>query len=105
MALEFAGITKRQIEFYQILGHVKVFLWNFRWIDFLRFIFEFRYGEWNVFKRTVLNLHHSSLKCQRPNDYQVLLSSEKTFQSIIGLIQSTEDWKKHQNEDQKRIKK
>jgi len=103
-SLELANISKRQIEFYQILGYIKVFLLNFRWLDFFSFILEFRLGAWNVFKRTVLNLHHSSLKCQRPNDYEVLLSSGETFQSI-SLIQSTEDWKKYQNEDQKRIKK
>lgn len=103
-ALEFANISKRQIEFYQILGYIKVFLLNFRWLDFFSFILEFRLGAWNVFKRTVLNIQESSLMSQKPNDYDEVLNRGESFLPI-HFIQSTDDWRVYQREDQSRINK
>lgn len=44
-AMEFANLSRRQIEWIQIMAYAKVYLYNYRFIDFLRFVWEYRKGE------------------------------------------------------------
>jgi len=52
-ALEFDGLTRRQLEQLQLLGYLSVFIRNFRFLDLARFVWRFR-REGFVFLRKVL---------------------------------------------------
>ncbi len=52
-ALEFEGLTRRQLEQLQLLGYLSVFVRNLRFIDLTRFLWRFR-REGFVFLRKVL---------------------------------------------------
>lgn len=101
-ALEFADISRRQIEFYQMWGYVKVFLWNFRFIDFLSFLLKFRMGAWSVFKKVILNISDTAIKNQKPVDYDEVTGKGQQFQ-INQFIKSREEWKKYQKDDVARM--
>jgi radical SAM superfamily enzyme YgiQ (UPF0313 family) len=41
-ALEIDGFSRSKLEFYQLAGYVSVYLLNFRFIDFAKFVWDFR---------------------------------------------------------------
>lgn len=103
-AMEFANLTRRQIEFYQVWGYLKVFLWNFRFKDFLSFLWEYRMGAWGVFKKTFLRIEDAPNHSQKPTDYEKVLSEGSGFDTQT-FIDSAEDWKKYQKQEQARANK
>ena len=50
-ALEFANLTRKQIEIMQIKAYASVFLKNHRYIDFLKFLWHYRIGAFSVLKK------------------------------------------------------
>jgi len=52
-ALAFENLSRRQLETLQMLGYVKVFVYNRRWRDFLRFCWRFRSEGWAVVRKIV----------------------------------------------------
>jgi radical SAM superfamily enzyme YgiQ (UPF0313 family) len=50
-ALEFEGISRRELKKIQFLGYVKVFLKNGRFRDFLGFCWKYRRPGWNLLKK------------------------------------------------------
>ncbi len=41
-ALEFAHLSHRQIKLLQLYGYIRVLLWNFRFLDFVKFLWNYR---------------------------------------------------------------
>ncbi len=101
-SLEFANISRREIEFYQTWGYIKVFLWNFRFLDFLKFLFEFRFGAWNLLKKIIFNSNNISLKKNTPIDYDLIINKGKKFQ-LSDFVNSKTNWEKYQKDDIARI--
>ena len=52
-ALEFANLTRRQIEIMQIKAYSSVFLKNHRYVDFVKFLWHYRVGAFSVLKKIV----------------------------------------------------
>ncbi len=50
-ALSFEHLSRRQLEVLQMLAYVKVFLWNRRWREFARFLWDYRYEGWAVVRK------------------------------------------------------
>lgn len=103
-AMEFANLTRRQIEFYQVWGYLKVFLWNFRFKDLLSFLWEYRMGVLGVFKKTFLRIKESHSHSQKPSDYELVLSKGSGFDTQT-FIDSADDWKNYQRNEQARANK
>lgn len=49
--LSLVNVSRRELEWLQIWGYLKVFLWNRRFLDFLRFAWEYRTVGWSVVKK------------------------------------------------------
>jgi radical SAM superfamily enzyme YgiQ (UPF0313 family) len=50
-ALELEGISRSQLERIQIFGYIKVFLYNYRILDFLKFCFQYRKEGFQALKK------------------------------------------------------
>jgi anaerobic magnesium-protoporphyrin IX monomethyl ester cyclase len=58
-AVQFKNIQREELERIALLGYLKVFLWNFRFIELTKFVWRFRYSAWGAGKqwlRRVLGL-------------------------------------------------
>jgi radical SAM superfamily enzyme YgiQ (UPF0313 family) len=89
-ALEFANLTRSQIEWIQIFAYVKVFLYNFRFLDFLKFAWEYREGAWSVLKKAVSRKSMRSTLV-KPDDYDEKLQGGRPA-TVDDIIQARRNW-------------
>ena len=57
-AMEFAGLTRSQIEWLQIQAYVKVFVLNWRFVDLAKFVWHYRCGAWSMFIKAAFGGSH-----------------------------------------------
>mgnify|MGYP001546022068 CR=1 FL=1 len=91
------------LEFYQILGYVIVFAGNFRFADFIRFVFGYRIGAINLLKKFLSGKRKTSILIDFPKDYQEVLNSQ-THLSMEDMALSSRNWKAVQSAEKKYAK-
>ncbi len=103
-AMEFANLSRRQIEWFQVRAYLKVYLFNYRYWDLLLFLWEYRKAALEVIKKILLKRNsiteHLNLK---PHDYEEVIYSNYKPQKE-SLIEARENWNAYQIEEAKRIK-
>lgn len=57
-AMEFADLSRSQIEWLQIRAYVSVFLYNRRLVDFAKFVWHYRFGAWSMLKKALFQGSH-----------------------------------------------
>jgi len=102
-AMEFANLSRRQIEWYQIYAYLYVFIRNFRMVDLAKFIWEYRKGVFSVVKKVIGRKKVSDL-LQKPADYDAVLQSNYRL-SNAELADARDNWKGTQTRELKRAKK
>ncbi|MCB9256438.1 MAG: radical SAM protein [Chitinophagales bacterium] len=103
-ALEFADLSKRQIEWLQIKAYTSVFLKNRRWFDFLKLVWNYRTGAFELLKKFLLGRKELQAKSNKPKDYDLLF--KKSFQvDKFDFINSRETWLEKQKEEIQRTRK
>lgn len=100
-AMEFAGMSRRQIEWFQVKAYLKVYLYNRRFVDLLRFLFEYRKAAWEVFKKIVLRRRSLAGHFSKPADYDRLIYPAHKIDFEV-FIRSRDDWKEVQKHEMKR---
>ncbi|MFN8321346.1 MAG: radical SAM protein [Chitinophagales bacterium] len=103
-AMEFANLTRRQIEWIQIKAYVKVYLYNNRFLDFAKFVWQYRIGAWEVLKKVILR--RSSLQDhldRKPSDYEQMIAGTYSV-AINTLIEARDNWNTYQHQESKRLK-
>jgi anaerobic magnesium-protoporphyrin IX monomethyl ester cyclase len=101
-ALEFTGISKRMLEFYQILGYTLIFLCNFRFLDFIRFFWNYRAAGIALVKKVLFNKTAPEKKL-KPDDYEEIINANTTFNADT-MIEARRYWKGVQSAEIKRTK-
>ena len=100
-ALEFANLSRQQIEIMQIKAYTKVFLLNRRYKDFLKFVWHYRVGAWSVVKKI--------LGFKPKNKYGVIGDSTKRIEldddGREKIISATTSWQKWQTTELGRARK
>lgn len=102
-AMEFCNLTRSQIEWIQIFAYVRVFLCNWRFLDFARFVWEFRYGAWKVLKKAVFRTSSVQGSMARPSDYDEKLQSGASA-TVHDIVASRHNWEQVQKQELKRTK-
>ncbi len=103
-ALEFADLTKRQIEWLQIKAYTSVFLKNGRFLDFFKLLLEYRKGAFELLKNFVLGRKNLQSDSNKPNDYDDAFNT--TFKlEAKDFIASREKWVEKQKEEIQRARK
>ena len=103
-ALEFANLSRRQIEWFQIKAYLMVYLKNYRFKDLFQFIWEYRVGAWEVFKKVVFNKSSLDEIIEKPRDYEEIIAYDKKITPEV-LISARDNWKEYQQKSLKRFKK
>jgi len=99
-ALEFANLSRSQIERIQMWAYAKVFLYNYRFLDFLKFLWHYRVGALSMIKNT--------LGIKSKNKYAEI-EKEKTKKitkkELEEIVMSTVVWQKTQISELARAKR
>jgi len=92
-ALEFANLTRSQIEKLQVMAYVKVYLYNHRYLDFIKFLWHYKTGAWSVFTR-MLGIRKKKSKyfeVKQKDDH-----NEFDEEGIKEIASATKDWQRLQ---------
>jgi radical SAM superfamily enzyme YgiQ (UPF0313 family) len=101
-ALEFAGLTRRQIEWLQIKAYLKVYLWNFRFVDLLAFIWGYRKAAWEVMVKISLNRKSIVKHIPKPEFYdEYFRSAGQTFNKA-NFEKARDNWNEFQKNELRR---
>lgn len=103
-AMEFAHLSRKQIEWLQIKAYLSVYIKNGRMKDLLLFLWEYRKGAWEVLKKMILGQSNLSAILKKPKDYDIILDNKFEMSSAV-LIKSRSEWKEYQKEEMKILKK
>ncbi len=101
-ALEFASLSRQQIERLQAWAYVKVFLWNGRYVDFVRFCWRYRHEGFALAKKIVFR-RADKLAERRPAGAEDIAASVGPDRGEI--IAATKEWQNWQRTDLARLKK
>lgn len=102
-ALEFAGLSRTQIEILQMWAYLKVFLWNFRFWDLIKFCWRFR-TEGVTLLRKILSGRSDKLKVADPLKKEIEIEKKRSPKKQ-DLIEATLLWQNWQKIEMARIKK
>lgn len=98
-ALEFAGMTRSQVEFFQIYAYVKVYLANRRYWDLAKFCWTYgRAGIAVVLKNLKFAFYNLMGKSQKT-------TRECKPSQVIAIGEAMDDWEQWQRAELKRVKK
>jgi len=103
-AMEFANLSRRQIEWFQVKAYLKVYLFNHRYKDLFYFLWEYRKAAFQVLKKILLRRNsladHLDLK---PIDYETTIYNTYHTEKE-ALIESRLNWSNYQTQDAKQVK-
>ncbi len=102
-AMEFAGLTRAQIEWFQVKAYLKVYLFNHRYRDLVAFLVEYRRAAWEVLKKMISGRGAIFDSSQKPVDYDLVLSTGQA-PAISSMISARTDWNATQQNEMKRAK-
>lgn len=100
-AMEFAGMSRQQIEWFQVRAYLKVYLYNRRYIDLVKFLFEYRKAAWEVLKKIVLRRKTLTQSINKPADYDELIYPVVKI-DFNSFITARDNWKEVQKNEMKR---
>jgi anaerobic magnesium-protoporphyrin IX monomethyl ester cyclase len=100
-ALEFASLSRKQIEIMQVKAYTDVFLKNHRYLDFLKFLWHYRVGAFTVFKK-MLGLKPKN-EYEKNSKNQIKLD-EKSKKLIVNATQSWQKWQVQELGRAKKVK-
>jgi radical SAM superfamily enzyme YgiQ (UPF0313 family) len=103
-AMTFSNLTRAQIEWLQIMAYTKVFLYNHRYLDFAKFLWEYRVGAIEVMKKLLSGRKDNASALNKPKDYDLLLSSDFKISSL-DIIEARKEWNETQKRELQNFKK
>ncbi len=103
-SLEFTNISRRALEWYQIIGYVSVFIANFRLLDFLKFFLKYSSGAIKLFTKAFTGKKSIREMMNMPADYEEVINSPSEI-SLEDMISARESWKHVQSTEIKRARK
>jgi hypothetical protein len=56
-ALELKNLNRKQLEKLQMIGYLKILVWNFRFLDLIKFIWQNRHAGLAFFKKLLFFKH------------------------------------------------
>jgi hypothetical protein len=103
-ALNFANLSRTQIEWLQVKAYLKVFLFNHRYRDFFIFLWQYKTAAYQLLKKMIskensLNKYFKN----KPADYDELFQLGEALNSELFQT-SRKDWAEYQLNDARMIK-
>jgi anaerobic magnesium-protoporphyrin IX monomethyl ester cyclase len=101
-ALEFANLPRHRIERLQIWAYIKVFLWNRRYMDLLKFCWQYRQEGFVVAKKILFRRSDKLAQPAQAGSAETEVSVGPDREEIIAR---TREWQEWQKTDLARMKK
>ncbi|NQX88403.1 MAG: B12-binding domain-containing radical SAM protein [Halioglobus sp.] len=98
-ALEFAGLSRSQVEFFQMYAYLKVFIKNHRYKDLAKFCWTYGRGGFSIIAKN-LKFALQTLLRKKPKE-----SRQCEPAQIIAIGESMDYWEQWQRSELKRVKK
>ena len=98
-ALEFAGLTRSQVEFFQIYAYLKVYLYNRRYKDLVKFCWTYGRGGMAIVLKN-LKFAFNTVLGRTEKNQRVCEPAQ-----VIAIGEAMDDWEQWQIAEQKRVKK
>lgn len=73
--LTYTSLTKRQLNWLMLEAYVKIYLYNFRFVDFVKFFWNYRKGAWQLLKKVIIQEDVLSERMKKPSDYDEVIDS------------------------------
>ena len=102
-AVNLTAFTRKQLDFILMKAYLKVFLYNFRILDFIKFAWDYRQAAMNLLKKIIFNKENTSLMMQKPDGYDALFAKNQKA-TPQDFIYSKESFDIIQKKDIKRIR-
>jgi radical SAM superfamily enzyme YgiQ (UPF0313 family) len=102
-AMAFAGLTRRQIEWFQVKAYLKVYIYNRRYRDLVAFLWEYRKAGMEVMKKILFRRDKLTGKQQRPEGYDAFFA-RSVAPDMQTMIASRNVWNQTQQREMKRAK-
>jgi anaerobic magnesium-protoporphyrin IX monomethyl ester cyclase len=103
-SMELTTMSRSTMEWYQITGYVLVFILNLRFLDLLRFFWNYRQGAIRLFKKALLRESSTSAIADRPGDYVEVIASGGRLQ-MSEMSDARDYWRGIQSGEMRRAKK
>ena len=102
-AMEFANLSRRQIEWLQIKAYAKVYLYNWRFADFIKFVWQYRKGAAEVLKKIIFRNSLAEQMDRKPADYEQMIYGNYTV-NMNSFVDARDKWNVYQHNESKRLK-
>jgi tRNA A37 methylthiotransferase MiaB len=102
--LEFAGLTRSQIAWWQLWGYVRVFLFNWRFVELAKFIWTYRGAGMTLVKRGLFGQQRHAGSRLVPPDYHERLASDART-TAEDIIRGRISWEEYQKLEMQRTRK
>jgi len=102
-ALEFAGMDRTKIEWIQVKAYAKVYLYNLRFVDFIKFVYEYRTAAWSVLRKIIRKQKSMLSHASKPEDYDSFFNLSKTRFLISSFTTARDEWDDYQRKELKRV--
>ncbi|MCF8257363.1 MAG: B12-binding domain-containing radical SAM protein [Flavobacteriales bacterium] len=102
-AMAFAGLSRAQIEWFQVMAYLKVYIYNHRFRDLAAFLWEYRKAGMEVMKKIVFRRNTLTGAQQRPVGYDAFFAGSAAPDMKV-MEASRTNWNRTQQRELKRAK-
>lgn len=102
-AMAFAGLSRREIEWFQVKAYLKVYIYNRRFSDLAAFLWEYRKAGMEVMKKILLRRKTLTGAQQRPLGYDAFFEGSAAPE-MQSMVDARTDWNRTQQREMKRAK-
>ncbi len=102
--LTYAHFTKQQLNLFMLEAYVKIYLLNFRFLDFIKFMWNYREGAWQLLRKLMKREDVLSERMQKPADYDKVINSNYAITNK-DMIQSRDYFWGVQQSENNRLRK
>ncbi len=102
--LTYRNLTKRKLNLLMLEAYVKIYLFNYRYLDFLQFIWSYRFGALQLLKKIFYKEDVLHERIRKPADYDAVINSQYKINNQ-SMVHSREYFNEIQKTEMNRTKR
>jgi radical SAM superfamily enzyme YgiQ (UPF0313 family) len=97
--LTYTHLTKQQLNLLMLEADVKIYIYNFRFLDFMKFFWNYRKGAWQLLKKIMKHEDVLSERIKKPRDYDAVINSSYSITNEDMIASRDDFWSVQQKEN------
>jgi hypothetical protein len=97
--LAYKNFTKQQLNMLMLEAYIKIYLYNFRFLDFAKFAWNYRKGALQLVKKVLKREDVLSQRINKPFDYDSIINSDYKITNADMIESRDYFWAIQQNEN------